>query len=77
MIKFVLKAFCVLAIAASLSACISAPIPLTAKTPAQLQQQPPVRFLLTFDDGPSASTFYNPSITVLDSLADNPLQPGI
>ncbi|MBI6749269.1 polysaccharide deacetylase family protein [Pseudomonas syringae] len=77
MIKFVLKAFCVLAIAASLSACISAPIPLTAKTAAQLQQQPPVRFLLTFDDGPSASTFYNPSITVLDSLADNPLQPGI
>ncbi|KTB93125.1 polysaccharide deacetylase [Pseudomonas syringae ICMP 11293] len=77
MIKFVLKAFCVLAISASLSACISAPIPLTAKTAAQLQQQPPVRFLLTFDDGPSASTFYNPSITVLDSLADNPLQPGI
>ncbi|WP_054993682.1 polysaccharide deacetylase family protein [Pseudomonas congelans] len=66
-----------MAIAASLSACISAPIPLTAKTTAQLQQQPPVRFLLTFDDGPSASTFYNPSITVLDSLADNPLQPGI
>nr|WP_268938628.1 polysaccharide deacetylase family protein [Pseudomonas syringae] len=60
-----------------MSACISAPIPLTAKTAAQLQQQPPVRFLLTFDDGPSASTFYNPSITVLDSLADNPLQPGI
>jgi peptidoglycan/xylan/chitin deacetylase (PgdA/CDA1 family) len=36
-----------------------------------------VRFLLTFDDGPSASSFWNPTETVLDSLAINPLQPGI
>ncbi|MBN4174303.1 hypothetical protein GSU75_01508 [Pseudomonas savastanoi pv. phaseolicola] len=77
MIKSALKALCALAIAASLSACISAPVPLTPKTVEQLRQQPPVRFLLSFDDGPSASTFYNPSITVLDSLADNPLQPNI
>ncbi|RMU58425.1 Polysaccharide deacetylase [Pseudomonas savastanoi pv. glycinea] len=77
LIKSALKALCALAIAASLSACISAPVPLTPKTVEQLRQQPPVRFLLSFDDGPSASTFYNPSITVLDSLADNPLQPNI
>ncbi|KPC25662.1 Polysaccharide deacetylase [Pseudomonas syringae pv. cilantro] len=71
------KALWMLGIALSLSACISAPVPLTAKTAEQLRQQPPVRFLLTFDDGPSASTFYNPTITVLDSLAHNPVQPNI
>ncbi|MCQ9473463.1 polysaccharide deacetylase family protein [Pseudomonas alliivorans] len=61
----------------SLSACISAPVPLTTETAERLRQQPPVRFLLSFDDGPSATTFYNPTATVLDSLADNPLEPNI
>lgn len=32
----------------------------------------PIRFLLTFDDGPGAST-----AQVLDTLAANPIQPGI
>ncbi|HEX8592990.1 MAG TPA: polysaccharide deacetylase family protein [Pseudomonas sp.] len=66
-----------LALLASLSGCISAPIPLTAQTSQRLEQQAPIRFLLTFDDGPSASGFANPTLTVLDSLAHNPLQPGI
>lgn len=61
----------------SLSACISSPVPLTTETAERLRQQPPVRFLLSFDDGPSATTFYNPTATVLDSLADNPLEPNI
>jgi peptidoglycan/xylan/chitin deacetylase (PgdA/CDA1 family) len=38
---------------------------------------PPARFLLTFDDGPSSFTWYNPTRAVLDTLADNDVQPGI
>ncbi|MBC3953770.1 MULTISPECIES: polysaccharide deacetylase family protein [Pseudomonas] len=70
-------ALCALAVALSLSACISAPVPLTPQTAERLRQQPPVRFLLSFDDGPSASRFHNPTAEVLDSLADNPLEPNI
>jgi peptidoglycan/xylan/chitin deacetylase (PgdA/CDA1 family) len=54
-----------------LSACSSVAPP---------QPQPgvePIRFLLTFDDGPSASTGRNPTEQILDTLADNPIQPEI
>jgi peptidoglycan/xylan/chitin deacetylase (PgdA/CDA1 family) len=64
-------------IALGLAGCIAAPIEMTVQTETRLKDQAPVRFLLTFDDGPSASSFWNPSATVLDSLKDNPLQPGI
>ena len=37
----------------------------------------PIRFLLSFDDGPSASIRDNPTEQILDTLADNPIQPGI
>ena len=37
----------------------------------------PIRFLLTFDDGPSGSDFANPSAQVLDVLAHNSVQSGI
>lgn len=37
----------------------------------------PVRFLLTFDDGPSGATQNNPTASILDQLADNSIQPGI
>ncbi|MNR79368.1 Polysaccharide deacetylase [compost metagenome] len=38
----------------------------------------PVRFLLTFDDGPSASTWWsNSTETILSALEQNPIQPGI
>lgn len=37
----------------------------------------PVRFLLTFDDGPSGSLQNNPTASILDQLADNPIQPGV
>lgn len=73
----IINALTGLAILASLAGCISAPIPLTAETTHRLQSQAPIRFLLTFDDGPSASGFANPTLTVLDSLAHNPLQPDI
>jgi peptidoglycan/xylan/chitin deacetylase (PgdA/CDA1 family) len=65
------------AIAVGLGGCISAPIELTVQTQQRLQAQPPIRFLLTFDDGPSASSLFNPTESVLDDLAHNPLLPGI
>lgn len=37
----------------------------------------PVRFLLTFDDGPSGATLHNPTVSILDQLADNPIQAPI
>lgn len=37
----------------------------------------PIRFLLSFDDDPSASTGRNPTAQILNALADNPIQPGI
>ncbi len=37
----------------------------------------PVRFLLTFDDGPSSSNYMNSTESILKDLAHNPVQPGI
>lgn len=37
----------------------------------------PVRFLLTFDDGPSLLRPYNPTAAILDQLAANAVQPQI
>ena len=65
------------ALALSLSGCIGAPITLTPTTQERLQAQAPIRFLLTFDDGPSASGYNNPSRSVVADLAHNPVLPGI
>jgi peptidoglycan/xylan/chitin deacetylase (PgdA/CDA1 family) len=37
----------------------------------------PIRFLLTFDDGPSGATKRNPTKLILDALAQNSIQSGI
>jgi peptidoglycan/xylan/chitin deacetylase (PgdA/CDA1 family) len=37
----------------------------------------PIRFLLTFDDGPSGASGNNATVTVLDTLAHNPVQGDI
>jgi peptidoglycan/xylan/chitin deacetylase (PgdA/CDA1 family) len=37
----------------------------------------PIRFLLSFDDGPSAAASGNPTEKILDTLAQNQVQPGI
>ncbi len=37
----------------------------------------PIRFLITFDDGPSGSRFTNPTKQILDVLEQNTIQPGI
>jgi len=75
--KNIARVLLVAALAIGLAGCIGAPIELTPQTEQHLRDQPPIRFLLTFDDGPSASPFWNPSLAVLDALADNPVQPGI
>lgn len=54
-----------------LSGCVSAP------RPQPWPETAPIRFLLSFDDGPSASLGDNPTRSILDDLADNPVQPGI
>jgi peptidoglycan/xylan/chitin deacetylase (PgdA/CDA1 family) len=75
--KQLVKVLSAFAIAVGLFGCIAAPIDMTPQTQQRLREQAPIRFLLTFDDGPSASGFYNPTVTVLDGLARNPLQPDI
>jgi len=75
--KSITRALVIAVLAIGVSGCIGPPIELTSQTEQRLQAQPPIRFLLTFDDGPSASSFWNPSEQVLDALADNPVQPGI
>lgn len=75
--KSLAAATALFALALSLSGCIGAPIALTPTTQERLQAQAPVRFLLTFDDGPSASGYNNPSRSVLADLANNPVLPGI
>ncbi|GJJ03784.1 polysaccharide deacetylase [Duganella rhizosphaerae] len=37
----------------------------------------PIRFLLTFDDGPAAADSDNPTVHILETLAGNPLQDHI
>jgi peptidoglycan/xylan/chitin deacetylase (PgdA/CDA1 family) len=37
----------------------------------------PVRFVLTFDDGPAAADSDNPTVRILETLARNPLQDNI
>lgn len=54
-----------------LSACA------TVSPPQPLPGIAPIRFLLSFDDGPSASLGVNPTQQILNTLADNPIQPGI
>jgi len=75
--KYAFNLLCAAAIALGLAGCIAAPIEMTVQTETRLKAQAPVRFLLTFDDGPSASSFWNPSATVLDSLKVNTVQPDI
>lgn len=45
--------------------------------PAYAEPPAPIRFLLTFDDGPSATRHNNSTEQVLDLLANNAVQPGI
>jgi peptidoglycan/xylan/chitin deacetylase (PgdA/CDA1 family) len=61
-----------------LSLCFSIFISVTTFADTQSKnERAPIRFLLTFDDGPSGATKRNPTKKILDALAKNPIQPGI
>jgi peptidoglycan/xylan/chitin deacetylase (PgdA/CDA1 family) len=60
----------------ALLACGCASFPIDGDKPI-VPIGPPVRFLLTFDDGPSIWQPYNPTSAILDQLAANPVQPQI
>ncbi|WP_244545120.1 polysaccharide deacetylase family protein [Collimonas sp. OK607] len=50
---------------------------MSPQTAERLKSQAPIRFLLTFDDGPARPRTDNPTLSILDTLAHNQLQPGI
>lgn len=63
--------FIALLAASQLMGCHSTPnLPISPDAPT-------LRFLLTFDDGPSIRSAPNPTEQVLHTLASNPVQPGI
>ncbi|MES2740484.1 MAG: polysaccharide deacetylase family protein [Pseudomonadota bacterium] len=74
-------------VVASLAACVSACAVLPAPGGRPAEPEPraalartalhPIRFLLTFDDGPSAAEQRNPTVQVLDTLDHNRIQPGV
>lgn len=69
-----MRPFRLILLAALLSGCQS----LAPETLAPLPPDTaPVRFLLTFDDGPSILEGYNPTLAIHEQLANNPVQPGI
>lgn len=58
-------------------ALLAAGLLLSVTAAADPSGAPVVRFLLSFDDGPSAVPAVNPTGAILDRLAENSLQPGI
>lgn len=75
--KTIFSTLSAVTLALGLSGCIAPPIALTTLTEQRLNVLAPIRFLLTFDDGPSASGFANPTLSILDDLANNPHVPGV
>lgn len=60
-----------------LAACNGVAFPPAAPLFAERTASVPVRFLLTFDDGPSGARSGNSTALILDTLAHNRWQPGI
>jgi len=67
---FWFSAFCILL----LTGCSNNPQILAPPPSSSL---PSIRFLLTFDDGPSGATYKNSTGQILDALAQNDIQPDI
>jgi peptidoglycan/xylan/chitin deacetylase (PgdA/CDA1 family) len=65
-------ALAVLCVVVLLAGCAGSRLPEPSSAPVR-----PVRFLLTFDDGPSLWQPYNPTSVVLDTLAKNSVQAQI
>ncbi len=69
---------------AALAALLLAAVPplqaddaVPAAVPAIASGPAPIRFLLSFDDGPAAAASDNPTVRILEALAHNPYQNGI
>ncbi|WP_050465084.1 polysaccharide deacetylase family protein [Herbaspirillum autotrophicum] len=60
-----------------LTACNTIPASYTPLSEQQQRVTAPIRFILSFDDGPSASEYANPTESILRDLDNNPVQPGI
>src|SRR5476649_826835 len=60
----------------ALAACASMPAG-PQQPPSNSVARAPIRFLLTFDDGPAAASSDNPTVHILEVLAHNPYQDGI
>ncbi len=67
----------VLVIGVFLLGCETTIRPPVAEDPSRPSGKTPIRFLLTFDDGPSGSTSENSTSAVLDRLRENHVQPGV
>jgi peptidoglycan/xylan/chitin deacetylase (PgdA/CDA1 family) len=76
-IRKIITAAIVIFVASSITGCAIKPVPMSAQTAERLKSQAPIRFLITFDDGPARPHTENPTLSILDTLAHNPLQPGI
>jgi peptidoglycan/xylan/chitin deacetylase (PgdA/CDA1 family) len=59
------------------TACSTAPVRDPAQTAALLKDKAPIRYLLTFDDGPAAVKEGSSTQAILNDLAENPVQAGI
>lgn len=60
-----------------LTACDTIPANYTPLSEQQQRVTAPIRFVLSFDDGPSATDYANPTESILRDLDNNPIQPGI
>jgi len=76
-IKKIISSLIVIVVAISAAGCAIEPVPMSPQTAERLKSQPPIRFLLTFDDGPARPKTDNPTLSILNTLAHNPLEPGI
>jgi peptidoglycan/xylan/chitin deacetylase (PgdA/CDA1 family) len=76
-IKKIISGLIVIFVTIGVTGCAIEPVPMSPQTAERLKSQAPIRFLLTFDDGPARPRTDNPTLSILNTLAHNPLQPGI
>jgi len=76
-VKKIISSLIVIFVTIGVTACAIEPVPMSSQTAERLKSQPPIRFLLTFDDGPARPRTDNPTLSILNTLANNPLQPFI
>lgn len=75
--KHIITGVIIVSMVLGAAGCAITPVPMSAQTAAALKTQPPIRFLLTFDDGPARPRTDNSTLSILNTLALNPVQPGI